>query len=473
MKRILFGFFIALFAVLLVSSCKKIDTTDIGGDLIPAVDNITTFDTVLEVFTDNFFLPDSSAVLRADLHGLGIIDNDSEFGKTKAEIYFSVTPPGYGTHPFAKKDSTLIFDSVVLALSYNSIYGDTNSIQKIDVHEINLDAVFPNSFAGIRIDNNQLFSDLAVIGSKTVDFRTLDDSVQDIRKLDTLRIKNQLRIQLDKSLGNRFLSYDTSNAYKNDSTFRSKFKGLALKINEGGSPLKKALSYFDLTAANTKLVFYYRVKSGTTITDTLSTEFAFYNFNAANANLLSRIPANNYLTLLNNGNTKDDKIYLQTSPGSFATVLIPGLRGLSNRIVHRAELVFETLPSLEETIYTKPQALFLDIEDTLNKRFATIPIDFSFANDFLTLFGGQIKNNVYSFNLSRYVQGIVTRKEKVYPMRIYAPYVTKTSDFATGLIPTGIQVNKPIAAGRVVLTGGNYTNIPSKKARLRIIYSKI
>jgi len=41
-------------------SCKKIDTTDIGSDLIPVVDNVHTFDTTLEIITDNLLLPDST-----------------------------------------------------------------------------------------------------------------------------------------------------------------------------------------------------------------------------------------------------------------------------------------------------------------------------------------------------------------------------------------------------------------------------
>lgn len=465
--------YLVVFAVLLVTSCKKIDTTEIGGDLIPAVDNITTFDTVLEVFTDNFLLNDSSRVLRSDAHAFGVIDNDPEFGKTRAELFFSVTPPSYGTHPFPKKDSTLIIDSVVLALSYSSIFGDTNSIQKMDVFEISLDAPFANNFAGYRVDNNQIFNEPGLLGSKLLDFRTLNDSVFDIRKKDTLRIKNQLRIPINKSLANRFLSYDTSNAYKNDSLFRTNFKGFALKVDEAGSPVKKALSYYNLSANDTKLIFYYRVKSGSLIVDTIATEFGFYSFNGADADLITRTPANSYLAMLNNGNNNDDKIYLQSSPGSYASVRIPGIKGLSNRIIHRAELLFEALPALAQDIYPKPAALFLDVEDTANKRIATVPYDFNFATDYQTLFGGLIRNDVYSFNISRYVQSIVTRKEKDFTLRLYAPFVTRPTDYASGLVPTGISINKPIAAGRLVLTGGSYSVNPSKRARLRIIYSKI
>jgi hypothetical protein len=117
-KRNLFVFFTAALSILLAFSCEKIDTTDIGDDLIPAVDNVHTFDTVMDVITDNFLLPDSTRILRSEAHAWGVIENDPEFGKTKGEVYFSLTPNGYGTHPFPKKDSTIVVDSVVLAVAF-------------------------------------------------------------------------------------------------------------------------------------------------------------------------------------------------------------------------------------------------------------------------------------------------------------------------------------------------------------------
>lgn len=479
MKRNLFVFFTTL-SFLFVISCEKIDTTDIGDDLIPAVDNVHTFDTVMDVITDNFLLPDSTRILRSEAHAWGVIENDPEFGKTKGEVYFSLTPSAYGTHPFPKKDSTLEIDSVVLAVSYVGAFGDTaQSIQKITVHEIDQDANFEDKLIGYPLDATGIAVHVAELGSKLVDFKTLDDSVFDIRKRDTLRLKNQLRIQLDKTLANRFLAYDTSNAYKNDSIFTANFKGFALKVDEAGSPLKNGLAYFLPSGTNTKLIFYYRVKSGSTVTDTLSTEFGFYSFNFANANLISRTPANNYLTYLNNGNPSDDKMYIQSSPGSYATLRIPNLNTLSNRVIHRAELIIESISNDPLEKFPKPGALFLDAIDTVNKRILTVPFDFSYESDFETIFGGPIKYNIYNFNVSRYVQGIVTRHDKDYTLRLSAPFRTNATEIRGGFAITpsplgesGFPINSPIAYGRVILAGGSYAD-QTKRVRLRIIYSKI
>ncbi len=483
MKRNLLVFFTAALSILLVCSCEKIDTTDIGDDLIPAVDNVSTFDTILDVISDNFLLLDSTRILRNEPHAWGVIENDPEFGKTKGEVYFSLTPNGYGVHPFPKKDSILIIDSVVLALAYTGSFGDSSTaLQRMLVHEIDYDANFKDSVIGYPINATVIPYDLTVLGSKLVDFKTLDDSVYDVRKKDTLRLKNQLRIQLDKNLANRFLAYDTTNAYKNDSNFKANFKGLAIRVDEAGSPTKSALAYFLPNGTNTKLIFYYRVQSSTSsaIVDTVSAEFGFYPFNFANANLLSRTPANNYLTYLNNGNPSDDKLYIQSSPGSYATLSIPNLNILSNRIIHRAELIVESISNDPLEKFGKPGSLFLDAIDSVNNRIITVPYDFSYESNFEVLFGGPIKYNIYNFNLSRYVQGIVTRHDKVYTLRLSAPFRTNATEVRGGISFTpsqpweksGFPINSPVAAGRVILAGGTYSD-PTKKVRLRIIYSKI
>jgi len=473
-KRNLSVLSLVILSFLCYFSCKKIDSTDIGSDLIPAVDNVTTFDTVMEVLTDNFLLNDSSRILRTDKHAWGIIENDPEFGKTKAEVFFLVTPAVYGVHPFAKKDSgTVIFDSVVLAVSYSSAYGDTAiSSQRMEVYEVSIDGNFGDNPAGYRVDTPIIAYEPGLLGSKLLNFTNLDDSVFDKRKRDTLRLKNQLRIPLNVALGSRFLAYDTSNAYKNDSLFRIAFGGFALKINEGASPVKRALAYLDLANTNTRMIFYYRVQSGSTVLDTLTTEFAFNLNNYTNANQVSRTPANNYQAYLTNGDTTDDKVYLQTSPGSYTSVKIPNLKSVSNRVIHRAELIFETLASQEDNYFTKPLSLFMDVFDTANNRIMTVPYDFDFNTSFQNVFGGYEKGGKYTFNITRYVQGIVTRKEPDYTMRLYAPFETVPTDFYTGLVPNSIPVNLPIASGRVVLTGGSYSDT-NKRARLRIIYSKI
>jgi len=65
-------------------SCKKInEATELGGDLIPAVDNVTTFDTTLTVEAYNFLFTDQDDTTTSSVSQfLGNINNDPLFCKT-------------------------------------------------------------------------------------------------------------------------------------------------------------------------------------------------------------------------------------------------------------------------------------------------------------------------------------------------------------------------------------------------------
>src|SRR5262249_45918165 len=124
-----------------LSSCKKInEATTLGDDLIPAVDNVHTFEVALSTITNNALFIDTTVVGYNDFVTLGDF-NDPEFGHTHANTAFNIIPSTIGVYPFVKQDS-LEIDSVVLSLSYHGAYGDTvnDGIQTLRVFEID-----PNS----------------------------------------------------------------------------------------------------------------------------------------------------------------------------------------------------------------------------------------------------------------------------------------------------------------------------------------
>ena len=67
--------------------CTKLDTTTLGSDLIPVVDNINTFADTFNVVTSQGYFVDSSHVSRDDYNALGNISNDPLFGKTNANVF--------------------------------------------------------------------------------------------------------------------------------------------------------------------------------------------------------------------------------------------------------------------------------------------------------------------------------------------------------------------------------------------------
>ncbi|WP_276483211.1 DUF4270 domain-containing protein [Paraflavitalea pollutisoli] len=475
-RKIFLSVSAALTGLILYSSCTKIDTTDLGNELIPAVDNVKTFETVLDVQTDNFLYDDSTKITSNLLHALGIIADDPEFGGTEANIYSNFSPGTAATNPFGSVTDSVIIDSVVLSLAYGGYYGDSNTVQHLEVYEIDpAPGNFIDSTYYIHTPDFKVLPSL--LGSRDVLFTTLNDSVLYRNGKDTIRTISEMRIKLDTAFARKFVNYDTAVQYKTDSAFRTYFKGLAIKATSAGA-VKNGLAYFNLTStSNTKLTFYTRVTNDGKI-DTTTATFAYNSNNQAN--LVKHTPAHAYQQYLTNGTPNDDKVYIQSTPGSYATIKIPGIDTFAqvNRVIHRAELIIEQVPSIQDNIYTPPALLFLDAVTNVGDSIVTIRNDFTYDNQGgydISTFGGNYTSGKYVFTLSRYLQSVVTKKQAFYrTMRIYAPVMTDPYIQDTYGVSRASQyqvgVNTTVANGRVVVGGGSH---PNQKMRIRIIYSKI
>jgi hypothetical protein len=458
-------------------SCKKInEATELGSNLIPAVDNVNTFEVALNLLTANhLFLNDSTRVIYSDDVALGDLQ-DPEFGHTHANFDFGVSPTVTGTYPFIVSDS-LSIDSVVLSLSYAGGYGDTVSgFQTIRVYEVD-----PNS--GFKPDTLYRYSDPASdfgttgpeLGSATFQVSHLKDSITIARPGDTTRVNNVIRIKFnDTSLGHRFAQYDTSSTSPNggfysDSIFRTLFKGFAIHSDNSGN----VLTYWNLAnLSNSKLsVYFTAINNGDTTKSSVNFTHA-----AGQSNYIQRDHSSN----LSSGG--DDKLYVQSTPGSYVGIKIPGLDAFNNKVIHRAEIIATRIPSASDNIFTPPSQLIIDRLNNSRDTAFILQNDLTPSPDgsiAFSIFGGNLRwDNTYHFNITRHVQGIVTRHEPNDSLRLYAPL--RTILFATNLPTTsstkGSYIAVPgvnhIAEGRVVLGGGNNAD-SSLRLRLRIIYSNL
>ncbi len=496
---------ILLLIVSLSYSCTRITTTDIGGSLIPAIDGVNTLDTIFNVETDVFEDTDTTKVGGSDLHMLGHM-NDPQFGTTNASIYFETLPPFFPYTNGQPKDS-IKADSAVLMLAYKGFYGDSTKPLSVSVYEINPTLglkPFVDYPAGPLPSTLPVQHFATPLATQQVDIRRMGDSIITTYEKAT----NMIRIKLPVSVAVKLLNqFDTTNANKTDSSFRANFGGFAIKVN--GNTNTNALMKIALVDANTKLGLYYRYPyTRTDGTRRDSADAVYYTFSNANtgvqyghANFIERNRSaatginniNNYLSN-NQATQKDSILHVQTGPGTFVRIRIPGLKTLTSRIIHRAELIAEQVPddnnlTAELNQLLPPNILFLGIYDSLNKRKRNIPNDFQVVQGGTTnlnTFGGNVTyrsiqgyNRVatYQFNISRYIQGIITRGDNEFDLRFYAPVV---GDFlfysdpypgnglAQLLFFNGFSANDA-AIGRVRLGGGNHSKF---RLRLRIIYSR-
>jgi len=485
--------FIAIVATVAIvfSACKKInESTELGGNLIPPVDNINTFDTSLTVqaFNDTFGLANDTLYLaRNQEFFLGKINSDPFFGKTDARMFLELKPPFYKFNYLDRPDS-LVLDSIVLVLDYVETYGDTLTPQTINVYELDQANNFRSDTGYLIRKNDLTYSTL--LGSRTIFPYTLNDSVKAYKDTTV----NQLRIRLSDAFGNRVLDFDSipNGAFASDSLFKKKLKGFALQsVGSGG-----AVMGFNLTGVNTKLAVYYRYLDGggPASYDTTVTYLSF-NSNCAAANFIQRDYSGTPLlaSINNNPATPDPILYIQGNPGTFANLKIPALAGLSNRVVHRAELIVEQLYDISDSTYRLPDFLYLDAADPTiaasNYKFRTIPYDLTFSNTTGALnlgtfgvvpirgidaFGTPVQK--WHFNISRYVQHVLNGTQSLYNLRLFAPFVI-TEQFGTppGADQiVGVSVNQSIVKGRARLLGNNGPlDTNPHRIRLRIVYSKL
>jgi hypothetical protein len=467
-SSILFSFF------LIASGCKKInEATTLGGDLIPPVDNINTFEALLEAKTKTVLYNDSTKLTYGEQVALGHL-NDPEFGETTADVYFNISRQSYRNDPFPVKTvaDSLYIDSVVLSLSYTGAYGDSNSLQTVRVYEIEQSSLFTDT-ALFKFTDPEFITTGTELGSKTYTIKNLKDSVRHVFALkDTSRLANLLRIPLDVSFGYRLASYDTMNTsnggYRNDSIFKKLFKGFAIKSESDGN----GLAYFNLADGNKTKLTIYSHKQVNGVKDTSVTEF--FHITNGQANLINRQISGGYQNSLANG--VDDKIYIESTPGSYGAIKIQGLDTFKNSVIHRAELIVSKLSSTSENTFTVPSRLYLDRKRINNDSAFFFSKDlFDASGNLNGLFGGTLgSDEKYRFNITRYVQDVITGREKNDSLRLFAPLqviykIPNGSSSFTVPVPGIGQV----ANGRVVVAGGNYTADPALNLRLRIIYSSI
>jgi hypothetical protein len=499
-----------------VTSCTKIDTTTVGSDLLPAVDNVTTFaDTLLVNGTQGIFTDDTK--LNAfDNHLIGAITNDPVFGNQRSNLYVEFKPNKF---PYSFTDTTATvdnligpsvnsgFDSVVLCLSVQGFYGDSTKPQSFSVYQIgNSTSNFKDSAYKLNFlpdGGNGRF-----LGSKTVIAQDLKNFTRrNLKVKDSIngQVNYQIRIKLDNNLLADFIQNTDTSAtstqmFRSDSYFKDKLKGFAIVADQTSG--SNCLIYTKLGDAKSGLEIYFRKKLNTS--GTLDTSYVLFPFNrdtTVNKTVSLAAHACNYVKDITAAefpnNPQGDALYIQSTPGTYALLNIPQLSNRPNSIIHRAELIIEQIPSSNaaiaaiDNVLAPPSYLYLDLKDSgtqikykpvyidLNPNAVYNPdnaisylpanyadgIDYAYFGGFLRKKTDVVGNtiNYYNFNITRYVQQIVTNKINNYTLRISAPYNLTYYGITTGF-------KNSLGFGRIKIGNGNNANY---KLRLRIVYSKI
>jgi hypothetical protein len=528
-QRILRTAVIAISICTIVYGCTKLDTTNLGSDLV-TVDNVNTFLDTFELKTSQGVYQngsDSTIVLKTSNHVLGNLSGagaDPLFGKTEASIYVQFKPSFY---PFyfgnagdtVKGNPNVGVDSIVLCLSYKGIWGDSSinsAEQQFEVRTIS-DVFFKSKTDTLFGLNFRPTISGTLLGfAKYTPIKTRE-FVKFGRPSNRDSVTNQIRIKLDNAQIAYLFSQDTAtnapmnlDAFRNDSIFRERFNGFEIKSSSING---NALYYVNLSEANSRLEFHYR-KRKNNVLDTVMQSFPMYaapitSFGikaSSSANYVKRDYSGTQILTTPPAND----LYLQAAPGTFVNVKIPDLdtlRNKQNKIINRAVLIVEQNDNITNMspFYTAPSYLYMDLRDSVtaviptSQKYKPIYFDLSQrvfyepdlngttfyhpypqANVDINNFGGVALPRTdasgsytrYEFNITRYVQHIVSNNYKNYDLRIFAPFDYFYPQYDVKYV---IPFFDQIALGRVKVGAGAYgvSPAPTRRMRLELIYSVI
>lgn len=453
--------------VMLSTGCKE--NTILPSDLIPAIDNINTFQTdtftliTNSVFQDSLLtggILGSSRVSNSPTfyHALGSIVSDPVFGKTSAAIHVEVLPP---VSNFSFKTNypgtNRTIDSVILSIPFKSSYGDTfnhvNQTYKVyrSLKTFSRDSA-QYDFTRDSIDASQ------IIATTEVDYGNFrfDTLYGSVKQTPTLHFKlaswfaDSLAAQVDSGLNGAAADY---------SKFLAWWKGFAIlpDTNTGAT-----LGFFD--TYNTRLKIYYRYTNTNNLPDTSVDVFSFdpnycNRFNSIFRNYQGTLASQ----FLNQPKiTGDSVLFVQNVPGTCGLIKLPYLYRHENVVVNKAELVFTAVSPYynwqDTTLYGLIPRMQILASDTTNAD--RIPDDYGvFGTNFVngrrevkTIAG--IPMIQYRFGVSQSIQQIITQKDSTFRFKIMA-------------------LNQGLPAIYRVLLQGSSSQVAAFRPRLNIIYTKI
>lgn len=249
MKKLVFALSY-LCAVILVTSCKKVETTvgkdGIDNSLMLNSDAIDTFQLKTYTIQEDSLISSNLSVAMLGSY------QDPIFGKFDANFYTQFRllsfSPNFGDL------STTIIDSFVLGLEYKGYYGELDP-QNFEVYQLADDLHLDSTYYSFTTKAYNP-TNIVLPGHGTMTPNPLEETV-----IGTQTVESQLRIYLDTVLARTLMTEANTNSatFASNESFLQYFKGLHVKVNnpaqasgEGG------VFYFNLNDPLSKLTIYYR-----------------------------------------------------------------------------------------------------------------------------------------------------------------------------------------------------------------------
>ncbi|GIV30035.1 MAG: hypothetical protein KatS3mg028_1101 [Bacteroidia bacterium] len=375
-------------------------------------------------------------------------NQDPVFGRTDAELYMHFSLPNNITNVAFPADAVVDSAKIILVFTENFV-GDTTTPLRYQTYLLTEDMLTTQNY----------YSNKAFAHQST----PLSDIVVKPKKQNGLKT---IQIPVFKGFAQSVIS--NSQYLTNNTVFQNTYKGFYITTknsNLNSTTLQGALMKVDLGNPLSGFYVYYHTGNPPALKESKVYQFVFSNSSAVRHNRFiydHTSGANVYLFNQLNGNaaSASQYVFLKGLNGTRILVDIPALKSLGklgNFSINRAEVVLKVDNSFTSNYYKPPPALSLLALDSAGNEIFT-PDQYFSSNSFVS-YGGNLNNNEYTFNITRYVQHIISGKQKYYGMVLIAtdPQITLTA-------------RKDFFAARTVL--GGYKNT-SLKPVLKLYYTPI
>ena len=361
-----------IFFLLVVFCFSCTDPDILGLEIQPESDNILIFNSLSSDFQTEIESEDSLRTDNVVSLTLGEI-HDPIFGLNSAGFYTQLLL----TENNIDLGNNPIVDSVILSYTYSGSYGDMSQFDNISVQRVFTD-----------LHNDSIYY------SNT--FQLSASSMYNVEEYTISESSNSpnIRIKLTNEFGQQIIDLGSELLVDNE-TFLSQFQGLSLSAF--GS---NAMLYLNPNGSESYFKIYY--KNDENISDTLSLDFQVGG-DAARVNIFNEKSTENIIQDIS-------KIHIQSMAGYKAKISfnnIDSLRALlHNQVINKATIEFNVLDG-SQSEYLAHNKLVLVRTNSAGENI--------FLSDFLLegddYFGGDLNNEKYQFNITRYLYQLLTNPD--------------------------------------------------------------
>ena len=388
---------------LLLAVLFACDDPDIIGLDLPGSETFTITNNSIENFTIKTISEDSLRSDESQSLLLGEI-NDPTFGNNKGSFCTQILLPYNNIDAI----DGIEIDSVFLTYSISDHYGDLNESEDLQISVFQL--------------SEDIYKDSNYYSNESFNYSSINLATnQSINEGDSAT-SSYINIQLDNSFGEMLMDETGGNNMIDNVAFLEFFKGFYVEATASNTIL-----YLNPTADKSRFSIYYHE---TGIDTAVSFDFEIGG-DAARINLFNEKDTNNIAPEVN-------EIFIQSMAGYKAEINITDLQtikdSLEGKAVNRVTIDFEVS---ENSDYPPHEKLYL-VRET-NEGGIVFLTDFTIEGD--EHFGGDLNNNIYSFNITRYFVQLIEENDH-YTNKLYIlPVLGSANANRTILDKSKISIN--------------------------------